>query len=221
MPTGGGYATTATAMRNFSSAVSLEHGSLLVHPSVASPSFCSEATYLVFLKTILSVQEQKKFFLSPSLLAALMPHNESDGQGFWGCWNANGPGVARLFYALDLGPNFMNLEAAEPGDFLKIFRTDSIGAREHGHLVIYLGKEKKGNVTYLRCWSSNQPDGYGVRSYPLSRIHHLIFSRLSRPESIEKLILHPEKETYLASLLSDRSTSLDEVKQRCGILSKP
>jgi hypothetical protein len=219
MPRGGGYATTAIAMRNFSSAVSLEHGCFVVHPSVATPSFCSEATYLVFLKTILSLQEQKKFFLSPSLLAALMPQNQSDGQGFWGCWNANGPGVARLFYALDLGSSFTNIQTAEPGDFLKIFWTDAIGAREHGHLVIYLGKEKKGNVTYLSCWSSNQPDGYGVRSYPLSRIHHLIFSRLSRPESIEKLILHPEKDAYLASLLSDRSTSLDEVKKRCGILS--
>ena len=143
MPTGGGYATTPFAMRRLDQAVSICDGSLVVHPSIATPSFCSEATYLVFLKTLLLLQGQKKLFLSASTLAALAPHHEADGQGFWGCWNANGPGVARLFYTLGLGSNFTDLTAAEPGDFLKIFWNDDIGAAEHGHLVIYLGTEKK------------------------------------------------------------------------------
>ncbi len=219
MPTGGGYATSPIAMRHLDQAVSMRNASLVVHPSMATPSFCSEATYLVFLKTLLLLQEQKKLFLSDSTLAALEPHHQADGQGFWGCWNANGPGVARLFYTLGLGSNFTDLAAAKPGDFLKIFWTDAIGAPEHGHLVVYLGSEKKGNITYLNCWSSNKPDGYGKRSYPLSRMHHLIFSRLTKPQLIEESITLSKKDFYLASLLS-RSSPWNEVQQLCGIISK-
>ena len=220
MPTGGGYATTASSMKHLHQALSLKKGSLVVEPGIAKPSFCSEATYLVFLKTIQILQEQKKLFLHEERVAALLPHYESDGHGFWGCWNANGPGVAQLFYSWGLGPNFTNPEFAEPGDFLKIFWTDAIGVSEHGHLVIYLGTEKKGGVTYLNCWSSNKPDGYGKRSYPLSKMHHLIFSRLQNPTSIERSMPLTKKDSYLASLLL-KSTSWEEVKRLCGIRVNP
>lgn len=220
MPIGGGYAATPFAMKRFAQAVSLYNGSLVLNPSLATPSFCSEATYLVFLKTMMLLQEQKKLSLNVPTLAALVPHHESDGQDLWGCWNANGPGVARLFNRLGLGPNFTDLAAAQPGDFLKIFWSEEMGAHEHGHLVIYLGTEKKGNITYLNCWSSNKPDGYGKRSYPLSRTHHLIFSRLTNPQSIERSISLAKKDSYLASLLS-RATSWNEVKHLCGILITP
>ncbi|KAB2644709.1 MAG: hypothetical protein DVB29_01410 [Verrucomicrobia bacterium] len=220
MPMGGGYATTPTSFKNLHQALSIKKGSLVVQPSIATPSFCSEATYLVFLKTIQNLQEQKKLFLHEEQLTALLPHHESDGHGFWGCWNANGPGVARLFYLWGLGSNFTNLSFAQPGDFLKIFWTDAIGSSEHGHSVIYLGTEKKGGVTYLNCWSSNKPDGYGKRSYPLSKMHHLIFSRLQNPTSIERSIALTKKDPYLASLLF-HPTTWDEVKRLCGIRVNP
>ncbi|NBU99749.1 MAG: hypothetical protein EBS19_16325, partial [Spirochaetia bacterium] len=121
MPTGGNYSTTPTSFKNLHQALFVKKGSLVIQASSATPSFCSEATYLVFLKTIQTLQEQKKLFLEEGQLNALLPHHESDGHGFWGCWNANGPGVARLFYLWGLGPNFTDLSLAEPGDFLKIF----------------------------------------------------------------------------------------------------
>jgi hypothetical protein len=217
MPTGGGYATTPVAMKHLDQAVSMCDGALVIQPRVATPSFCSEATYLVFLKTIAMLQAQKKIVLSPQVLTALLPHPQADGEGFWGCWNANGPGVARLFYTCDLGFNFSDLSAARPGDFLKIFWTEAIGAAEHGHLVVYLGTEKKGNITYLHYWSSNKPDGYGQHVCPLSKTHHLIFSRFLRPESLEHSLSRAQKDTYLASLLSSRSTSWEEVKRLCGV----
>jgi len=220
MPTGGGYATIPTSFKNLHQALSLQKGSLVVRASSATPSFCSEATYLVFLKTIQTLQEQKKLFLEEGQLNALLPHHESDGHGFWGCWNANGPGVARLFYVWDLGPNFTDLSLAEPGDFLKIFWTDAIGSSEHGHSVIYLGIEQKGGITYLNCWSSNKPDGYGKRSYPLSRVHHLIFSRLKNPASIAHAIPLTRTDSFLASLLF-HPTSWAEVKKLCAIRVNP
>lgn len=227
MPRGGGYATTSVAVSHFSAALRMQEGSLVVNPEVATPSFCSEATYLVFLKTLLILQQEKKLSLHPSTLSALLPDHQLDGQGFWGCWNANGPGVARAFHRWDLGFSFTDLHAAQPGDFLKIFWTDAIGALEHGHLVVYLGQERKGNAIYLHCWSSNTSDGYGTRSYPLAKMHHLIFSRLSTPQSLEQSThltnkpLRDFTDSYLGSLLSSRSTSWAEVLQLCGIVSRP
>ncbi len=221
MPTAGGYATNSLAKKNLQRAVTIDHGYLHVDPRVAVPSFCSEATYLLFLKALSILQIEGKLSLSPALLALLLPHNNPDGEGFWGCWNANGPGVARLFHRYELGTNFSDLAAAKPGDFLKIFWTDSIGNAERGHLVIYLGEGKKGNTTYLHYWSSNQPDGYGKHTCRLSKTHHLIFSRLLTPQSLEKLLLYAPRDSYLASLLSSRATSWEEVCSLCRIKKLP
>ncbi len=216
MPLGGGYSTSSLAMARLSQAATMHEGKLSVTPFRAEPSFCSEAVYLVFLKTILLLQE-RGLALVPETLTALQPKSEPDGKGIWGCWNANGPGTARLFYELNLGPNFSNLAAAQPGDFLKIFWTDAIGAREHGHLVIYLGTEKKEGITYVSFWSSNKStNGYGKKSVPQTRIHHMIFSRLTAPQNISKAPSLPRVDPYLASLL-DRSSSLDEMARCCGI----
>lgn len=215
MPVGGGYSVETRAMNHFQEAITLKEEQLYLDPKKSEPSFCSGATYLVFLKTFLLLEEQKKILLPPPTLEALLPHHFPDGKGFWGRWNANGPGVARLFYSLKLGPNFTSLAAAQPGDFLKIFWTDEIGAKEHGHLVIFLGSEKKGNITTITYWSSNKSsNGYGKKTVPLSQTHHLIFSRLTNPQNILNLSSLPTTDLYLASLLT-RSSSWEEVKACC------
>ena len=217
MPQGGGYSTSSLAMARLSQAVSMSNGKLSITPSRAEPSFCSEAVYLVFLKTILRLQEHG-LALTSETLTELQPKSEPDGKGLWGRWNANGPGTARLFNELKLGPNFSNLAAAQPGDFLKIFWTDAIGAREHGHLVIYLGTEKKDGVPTITFWSSNKStNGYGKKSIPQARIRRMIFSRLTTPQNILNASLLPKTDLYLASLLS-RDSSAEEMKRACGII---
>ena len=216
MPQGGGYSTASTATHALQHAVSVQNGRLEVQAAHAIPSYCSGATYLAFLKVISSLQSQQRLPLTPEIIFSLMPSGQPDGTGIWGRWNANGPGTARLFHELGLGRNFTDLSLALPGDFLKIFWTDQIGAAEHGHSVIYLGTENKEGIPCLSYWSSNIPGGFGIRSVPLSRIHRMLFSRLEYPENLVRATSLPRSDHYLASLQS-RSSTPAEMAIQCGV----
>jgi hypothetical protein len=204
VPSGGGYAVTKTAMANLSKSMRIEdNGSLGVTPSVARPSFCSSATYLIFLHAIEEIEASGTIKLSAAIKKKLFVKNQSDGVGVWGRWNANGPGTARLFYELKLGRNFTELSEAQPGDFLKIWWTDAVGAKEKGHSVIFLGKsrDEQGNPSVI-YWSSNLPTGFGEKVTPMSRIKHMVFSRLQHPERLNYADRMPEKDAYLSSMLT-------------------
>lgn len=215
MPSGGGYSTSSNANRELRNAVMTRNGALEIQPTSATPSYCSEATYLVFLKTLSALQSNHQLSLTPETVTALRPLGQPDGTGIWGRWNANGPGTARFFYELGLGPNFTDLPRALPGDFLKIFWNDGIGATEHGHSVIFLGTEEKNGIKYLKFWSSNMPGGYGEKVVPLSRAHRMLFSRLEYPENINRPL--PRSDSYLSSM-EHRSSTPAEMAEKCGIL---
>ena len=216
MPDGGGYATTREAHAALNSSVQLGSETVSIQPSKASPSYCSGATYLVFLKTLQA--SEKKGLMPPlgSLWASLTPQSSPDGVGIWGRWNANGPGASRLFHELALGRNFTSYAEARPGDFLKIFWSDAVGKNERGHLVVFLGEEEKDGVPHVRFWSSNKPHGYGEKSVPKSKIARAIFSRLEVPSNIRNLASIPKKDEYLASMLS-RESSFTEVLRQIGV----
>jgi hypothetical protein len=215
MPSKGGYSPSTAANHALNQAVSDSKGTLRVDPSHAMPSYCSGATYLVFLKTLAGLQSSGKLTLTPETVAALRPTGQPDGTGIWGRWNANGPGTARLFHQLELGTNFSDLSAALHGDFLKIFWNDGIGASEHGHSVIFLGVETKEGVPCVKFWSSNTPGGYGEKSVPRSKIHRMLFSRLKYPENINQS-LPSRTDSYLSSLVK-RSSSSQEMNEMCGV----
>ena len=216
MPPGGGYSTSGSANHALSRSVSSSGGRLLVTPSTAMPSYCSGATYLVFLKVLATLQSRGQLTIPPQLVTLVRPSGQPDGRGVWGRWNANGPGTARLFYELGLGENFTDLSRARAGDFLKIFWNDGIGASEHGHSVIYLGKESKQGIELVTFWSSNIPGGFGRRSVPLARIHRMLFSRLEHPEAILEATSLPLTDSYLASL-EHRSSTSAEMDRLCGL----
>lgn len=211
MPSGGRYGVNRLAAERFSAAVGIMNGALSVQAEGTAPNFCSEATYLVFLKTIAaSVQPDA------ATLNALLVRAQSDGQGVWGRWNANGPGTARLFRELGLGRNFESFEQARPGDFMKIFWTSEVGRRERGHSVVYLGLESRDGVEMVRFWSSNQPAGYGVKTVPRSKIAYAIFSRLEHPEALLRLGALPAADPYLSRLTTVRS-SIHEARAQAGM----
>jgi hypothetical protein len=216
MPTGGGYSAGSTATGALRNAVQLHEETLAVDAFHAIPSYCSGATYLVFLKVIASLQSEHRISLPPSTLEALLPKGQPDGTGIWGRWNANGPGTARLFAELNLGENFSDLTQARPGDFLKIWWTDSIGSSEHGHSVVFIGTESRGGIPYLSYWSSNVPGGFGIKSVPLSRIHRMLFSRLENPGLLANTGSIPPSDHYLYSLQTRSSTS-SEMEQLCSV----
>ena len=216
MPEGGGYATTREAHQALSSAVAMSPLGLRVESSKAQPSYCSGATYLLFLKTLVAAEKQG---LCPQGLTSsefLLPKAMADGVGIWGRWNANGPGTARLFHELGLGKNFTAWELARPGDFMKIFWSSDVGKNERGHLVVFLGTETKDGVEHVRFWSSNKPGGYGKKSVPKSKVAAVIFSRLENPSNMQRATTIPKKDAYLASLLTHES-SLSEALQKSGV----
>jgi len=216
MPSGGGYSTSAAATGALRHAVTSPDGMLRVDASRAVPSYCSGATYLVFLKTLATLAARHRIDLSPAVIASLRPSGEPDGTGIWGRWNANGPGTARLFHELGLGENFAGLAQAQPGDFLKIFWNDGIGAGEYGHSVIYLKSGNRDGVDTVTFWSSNIPGGFGERTVPLRKVRRMIFSRLLHPEAIAGATGLPRSDRYLASL-ERRSSSASEMERLCGI----
>ena len=215
MPEGGGYATTRESHQALNSAVALSPLGLRVESSKAQPSYCSGATYLLFLKTLAEAEKQGLCPPATSSSESLLPKAMPDGVGIWGRWNANGPGTARLFHELGLGKNFTSWERARPGDFMKIFWSSDVGKKERGHSVVFLGMEMKDGVEHVRFWSSNKPGGYGEKSVPKSKVAAAIFSRLENPSNIQRVATIPKKDAYLASLLTHES-SLGEALQKTG-----
>jgi hypothetical protein len=215
MPTGGQYSASRVATIRLQSAAHFESGKFFILPDAASPSYCSGATYLVFMKTIEALRAKGALQLDYATLESLMIRGQRDGEGIWGRWNANGPGTARLFHEMDLGQNFDDFAEAQAGDFMKIFWSPEVGRAEHGHSVIYLGMEKRAGLDYVRYWSSNIPAGYGEKSVPRSKIVHAIFSRLDAPANLSRSATVAPVDKYLASLLNSRS-SFEEARTKCG-----
>jgi hypothetical protein len=231
MPTGGGYATSPSTEANFRRA--LRGG----NTSVATPSYCSTATYLVFVKALEGLQKEGKINLSPTALEKLKSGTGTDGKGIWGRWNANGPGTAALFAELGIGTNFTDKTAAKSGDFLKIewkkqngSSHNQVGVVESGHSVVFTRFMDKGTDKEKICfWSSNQEGdnirpyqtGYGEKCTPSARVDSLVFSRLSAPANINKNIEKlPATNTWLASLKTTSDT-LENALSGVGALKTP
>ncbi len=216
MPKGGRYSVSRFAKIRLQSSAHFESGKFFILPSSASPSFCSGATYLVFIRAIEALRARGELHLDFATLEQLIIRDQHDGEGIWGRWNANGPGTARLFHELGLGQNFDNFDQAKPGDFMKIFWSRQVGKSEHGHSTIFLGRENRFGVEYIRYWSSNIPSGYGEKSVSRSKIAYAIFSRLQTPGNLARISGAPSVDSYLASLLRTRS-SVAEAGTKCGL----
>lgn len=220
MPRGGKYRLSSQVLQQMRKAVGTKHNQLRIQANRAKPSFCSSATYLVLLKVLESCQREGILQLSPNAMSHLIRVGQPDGVGVWGRWNANGPGTARLFKELRCGTNFTSYEAARAGDFMKIWWNDTIGAKERGHSVVFLGLEQHHGVDMVRFWSSNTPNGYGVKVVPRSTIKRALFSRLEhlRPWAhIDKL---PREDSFLEKMLT-HSYRWRSVKWKCSVRTTP
>jgi LysM repeat protein len=221
IPLGGGYATNRAALDGLSKAIKIGNNGLTVDAQLARPSFCSGGTYVLFVQVLQRLSQEGLLKLSTEELQRLLVvKGQKDGQGVWGRWNANGPGIALLFHDYGLGSNFESFDDAQPGDFMKIFWTDEVGAKEFGHLVVYMGRhtDSKG-ITFIRFWSSNHPDGYGTKEVPMSKIHWAIFSRLLYLDKIKTLPDVGSLDTVSRDM-QKRSFSHDEVRRMTGMTTQ-
>lgn len=214
MPQGGGYSASNQATAHLTAAARTVKGTLTLNPAMAKPSYCSGATYLVFLATLENLNNQTP--ITGQLAEGLAIKGQPDGVGIWGRWNANGPGTACLFHELQLGENFTDWNQARPGDFMKIFWNSNVGRREHGHSAIFLGVAKENGADWVSFWSSNQPNGFGQKQVLKTKIAYVIFSRLKYPERLQQnFSTLPAKNSYLAGLLS-KDSSLPEARANSG-----
>jgi hypothetical protein len=214
MPQGGGYSASNSATAHLSAAVRTIGGTLTLNPAAAVPSYCSGATYLVFVGAL---QRLNNGSLPGPVAESLAVRDQPDGVGVWGRWNANGPGTACLFHELQIGQNFTDWRLAQAGDFMKIFWNANVGRREHGHSAIYLSTTHQGGTEFVRFWSSNEPNGFGEKTVPKTRIAYVIFSRLMHVDNLpEKLATLPRRNSYLAGLLT-KDSSLAEAYRNSGI----
>lgn len=218
MPSGGGYSTGGDASSRLTDVAIVWDDSrqkLKVTPTLATPSFCSGACYLVLLQLLQRCPEGS---FSPEVWLALdAARGQKDGHGVWGRANANGPGFAKLIHDLGAGINFHDPALARPGDFLKIFWTREIGGRERGHLVVYLGRvTTPDGKQALKFWSSNQGAGYSAKTVPLEKMKCLIFTRITNMKAFKNIPRLEECDPWLESLLT-KPTTLNEVRKKCGI----
>ncbi|RFC45217.1 MAG: hypothetical protein DVB28_000650 [Verrucomicrobia bacterium] len=216
IPIGGGYSTGVDARDALLAGISWEEDKPALRPKAAQPSFCSGATYLAFLVMLAQQQRAGRLILTPDAWRALIVEGQADGHGVWGRWNANGPGTARLFHELGIGTNFTDIKQAKPGDFMKIFWNEGIGASERGHSVIFMGTGSTNGQEMVSFWSSNQPGGYGTKEVPRSKIQRVVFSRLESPEKLAEVAKLPEKDAFLASL-EEKSVSPAAAAEAVGL----
>ena len=221
MPNGGGYLASKKAILSLQKGVALSDQGIEIKPKVASPSFCSGATYFVFLKVVDKLIENGSLNLTGKQRWEFLKIDEvPDGHGVWGRWNANGPGTAMLFTELKCGKNFTSYDHALPGDFMKIWWTEEIGGKERGHLVVYLGAIMKNGKKHIRFWSSNIPGGYGEKVVPRTDIKHVLFSRFENHRQLAKAGSLPENNRFLEDMLR-KSFAWKQVAKECRVHATP
>ena len=216
MPKGCGYDASQAAVDRLASSVYLKNGIIRQDLKAAKSTFCSGATYLVFLRTIEQLRLRNSIFLSEGKYARFANLGVKDGEEIFGRWNANGPGAAKLFSDLKCGINFTSYDHAHPGDFMKIWWTNAIGKKERGHSVIYLGSYGD----QIHYWSANYPEGYGYKSIAKSKIKHVLFSRLTNPAKLVNAHRLTPRDTFLEDML-DKDFTWRQISQFCKIKVHP
>ncbi|MEO5668303.1 MAG: hypothetical protein ABIR96_09610 [Bdellovibrionota bacterium] len=232
MPQGGTYKISKAASSAITQAIgSDDSGHLKVSVNPDAPSYCSGATYLVFMKTLEKLQNNGKISMRPKTIQALGTSPAGswlpDGHGIWGRWNANGPGTAGVFSDLGIGYNFSDdsFANAKPGDFMKVFWGQDVGKNEAGHSVIFTGVIPLGasgdKVEQVCFWSSNTNMGFGKKCVPRTKIKNVIFSRLTTPENINDGSAHLKQiNTYLSTLLA-KDSNIGEARNETSTVSVP
>ena len=248
----GGYYTSGSGgpysqstYQGMNAAFKMSGGRAVINIDKARPSFCSSACYMLLLKTISdyngsSIGSSAWTALRPYTVSGLRYAPQEDGVGCWGRANANGPGMAVLIKELGAGKNiyignrseyssstaYWNTWAkAEPGDFLKIFRSDAIGAVERGHMVVFIGSKyatnssgKRDDIIYY--WSSTGSSsrdsrrGYGIASCRASAIYRGVLTKITKPSAFSRAssISPANKNKWLASMLYTKNVTVADLK---------
>ena len=216
LPSGGGYSRGGSFQLPTITAHNIGAGHWEMRVYDGFPSHCTSATYALLTRLIAVLQDSGRIALDGEHIESLSPKNRMpdgttlvDGQGAFQIFNANGAGTAALLKHTGTGMSFRDdkLAYARPGDFLKMFWNDNVGASEKGHQVVYLGHKTVGGRDMLCFWGSQRQnkkkrpggtealyfpateggkveDGYGEACRPRSDVKAMIFSRVTCMEHL-------------------------------------
>jgi hypothetical protein len=216
LPPGGGYSIGADFAPPVVQTHNIGGGRFELRVYDGHPSHCTGATYALFSHLVAVLHNGGAITLSAEQLRSFevrrrMPDGSEmvDGQGPFWIFNSNGAGVAALFKHTGIGLSFRDdkLAAARPGDFLKLFWNDNVGASEKGHQVVYMGQREVGGRDMICFWGSQRQgvkkrngrkeplyfpaavgakmvNGYGEACRPRSDIKDMIFSRITCMEHL-------------------------------------
>jgi len=149
-------------------------------------SYCSGATYTVFIETLNSLYPNGAEKISSDRLESLRMQEKDgsrreDGVQFWGHWNDDGFGnhFALVQYSGMGEP--IDPKNALPGDFVNINWKSGLG-----HSAIFLSFFTDENGTKRILYFSSQPatNGLGDQSSPLDKITTVKFVRLTHPDRV-------------------------------------
>lgn len=223
LPTGGGYSIGSDFVSPAVQAHNIGAGRWEMRVYDGHPSHCTSATYALFARLAAVLHNDGRISLTPEQMRSLEVKRRLadgtqlvDGQGPFWIFNSNGAGVAALFKHTGVGISFRDdkLAYARPGDFLKMFWNENVGASEQGHQVVYLGRRDVGGRDMICFWGSQRQtvkkrgghreslyfpvkaggkvvDGYGEACRPRGDIKEMIFSRVTcmehLPQGLEKM----------------------------------
>jgi hypothetical protein len=216
LPTGGGYSLGDDFVSPKLQTHNIGGGRVELRVYDGFPSHCTSATYALYAHLVALLHNGGKISLSADQLRALEVKWETpdgsrlvDGQGPYWIFNSNGAGVAAFLKHTGTGINFRDdkLAYARPGDFLKLFWNNGVGASEKGHQVVYLGQRNDNGREMICFWGSQRQNkkkrgkgtealyfpaaqggkvvnGYGEACRPRSDIKAMIFSRVTCMENL-------------------------------------
>ncbi len=212
LPTGGGYSLNSdTVVLPTVSAHNIGGGHWEMRVYDGHPSHCTSATYALFSHLVAVLHNGGAIRLSPDELRSLavlktMPDGTAreDGEGPFAIFNSNGAGVAALLKHTGTGFSFRDdkLVYARPGDFVKLFWNENVGATERGHQAVFTGHRTISGRNMVCFWGSQRQnrkrrnghtealyfpasaagkvqDGYGEVCRPRGDIKAMVFSRVT------------------------------------------
>jgi hypothetical protein len=240
MPQGLGYDMKNDVDRidDMKKAVTMKNGKLSVEPEKAGKTFCTEGSYMCVMKAY----ADSKIPLAPQTVQDILPQSKKqmpDGVGFWGRWNADGPGPGYVVKELQLGSNFSDLSRAHPGDIMTI----EWAKNGDTHSTIFdsirmCGKEKNvcfwasssynDDATPLDGRASGNNPGFSLRCNPISMTKRFYFSRITHPENINNVdqVMGPKTENYRSAELApnprtDKSPKMTQAIQNTLLYGSP
>lgn len=149
-------------------------------------SFCSGATYAVFIEALNMIYADSTKELDFERFEAfrmeeLDGKRREDGVKFWGKWNDDGYGNHYAMVQYSKIGTRISPEEALPGDFVNISWTNG-----GGHSTVFLGWyiDEKGEKRLMYFSSQKSTNGLADQGVKISNIKELCFVRLTNPDNI-------------------------------------